>query len=224
MAAPVAPHVAEELWSRLGHPGVARARAVPAGRPGVPGRGDGHLRGPGAGKVRDRLEVPPSIDEDDPASAGSRVAKAVQRALDGRASAPSSCGRRSSSTSSRPDARTLHRRKALAPWAGTSRSSPTRRPTCRRPAAPAECRHRGRAAPGRRGRTSARARASTFGPRDLADALRRSGAGEHVAAVARRRSSTPTRPRRRPVPPAIVSVHISSETCPAPPTRAARRG
>ena len=33
MMAPLAPHVAEELWSRLGHDALAGARAVPGGRP-----------------------------------------------------------------------------------------------------------------------------------------------------------------------------------------------
>ncbi len=38
MVAPLAPHLAEELWRRLGHDDVAGARSVPGGRPGVPGR------------------------------------------------------------------------------------------------------------------------------------------------------------------------------------------
>ena len=38
MVAPVAPHLAEELWQRLGHPSIACARTVPGGRPRLPGR------------------------------------------------------------------------------------------------------------------------------------------------------------------------------------------
>ena len=48
MVAPLAPHLAEELWQRLGHDTSAGARAVPAGRPAVSGRG--HRRVPGAGQ------------------------------------------------------------------------------------------------------------------------------------------------------------------------------
>ena len=33
MIAPIAPHLAEELWSRLGHDVLAGPRAVPGGRP-----------------------------------------------------------------------------------------------------------------------------------------------------------------------------------------------
>ena len=48
MLAPLAPHVAEELWSRLGHAGVAGPRPVPRGRPAPAGRRD--RRGAGAGQ------------------------------------------------------------------------------------------------------------------------------------------------------------------------------
>ena len=47
MVAPLAPHLAEELWRRLGHQTVAGARAVPGGRPAVPGRGHGRVSGAG---------------------------------------------------------------------------------------------------------------------------------------------------------------------------------
>ncbi len=50
MVAPLAPHLAEELWRRLGHTRVAGVRAVPAGRPGAARRRLGHLRRPGAGQ------------------------------------------------------------------------------------------------------------------------------------------------------------------------------
>ena len=48
MLAPLAPHVAEELWPRLGHDRVAGLGAVPRGRPGAAGRR--HGRDPGAGQ------------------------------------------------------------------------------------------------------------------------------------------------------------------------------
>ena len=48
MLAPLAPHVAEELWSRLGHAGLAGHGAVPRGRPRLAGRR--HGRGAGAGQ------------------------------------------------------------------------------------------------------------------------------------------------------------------------------
>ena len=47
MLAPLAPHVAEELWARLGHDHVAGLRAVPGGRPGAAGRGHGRAAGAG---------------------------------------------------------------------------------------------------------------------------------------------------------------------------------
>ena len=48
MTAPLAPHVAEELWERLGHDAVARVRGLPDRRPAVAhGR---HGRDPGAGQ------------------------------------------------------------------------------------------------------------------------------------------------------------------------------
>ena len=48
MVAPLAPHVAEELWAQLGHDDIARLRAVPRRRPGAAGRR--HRRVPGAGQ------------------------------------------------------------------------------------------------------------------------------------------------------------------------------
>ena len=50
MVAPVAPHIAEEMWSRLGHDGgVAHAR-LPRERPRQDRPGPGHLRHPGQGQ------------------------------------------------------------------------------------------------------------------------------------------------------------------------------
>ena len=48
MVAPLAPHIAEELWRAVGPIRVARLRRVPRGRPGAPGRR--HGRDPGAGE------------------------------------------------------------------------------------------------------------------------------------------------------------------------------
>ena len=50
MVAPLAPHLAEELWSRLGHARVAGVRDVPVGRPGAAGRRGRDLRRAGAGQ------------------------------------------------------------------------------------------------------------------------------------------------------------------------------
>ena len=47
MMAPLTPHIAEELWARLGHTDVAGARAVPGGRRALPGRGDRRVPDPG---------------------------------------------------------------------------------------------------------------------------------------------------------------------------------
>jgi len=83
LVAPFAPHVAEELWSRLGHDESLAREPFPVADPV-------HLVEDTVtcilqvqGKVRDRVEVPPSIGEDAlrelaMASAG------VQRAVDGR--------------------------------------------------------------------------------------------------------------------------------------------
>ena len=132
MLAPLAPHVAEELWSRLGHDRVADLRAVPGRRPRrcwswsqvtcvlqV------------AGKVRDRIEVSPSIGEDE-LREQALASEAVQRALDGRGRAH----RR------RARAEAGQRRAGVAvglgvgslspcPRTPASPSSPTRRATCR---------------------------------------------------------------------------------------------
>ena len=83
MVAPLAPHLAEELWSRLGHDESLTHVAVPGRRPGAAGRGHRDLRGAGAGKVRDRLQVPTDITEDE-LREQALASEAVQRALDGR--------------------------------------------------------------------------------------------------------------------------------------------
>ena len=65
MVAPVAPHIAEEMWPRLGHDdGVAYA-AFPVSDPAKIVPGAGHLRHPDQGQgARPRRGVP-DISEDD---------------------------------------------------------------------------------------------------------------------------------------------------------------
>ena len=86
MVAPLAPHLAEELWSRLGHDELAGLRAVP-GRPtrrcwssehGDRGRAGRRARCATGSRCR------PSIGEDELRELA-LASEAVQRALDGRA-------------------------------------------------------------------------------------------------------------------------------------------
>src|SRR5690606_40981989 len=83
MVAPFAPHVAEELWSRLGHPGSLIRAPYPQAQ-------DEYLVEDLVtcvvqvqGKVRDRIEVPPSISEDELRERALATA-GVARTLDGR--------------------------------------------------------------------------------------------------------------------------------------------
>ena len=62
MLAPLAPHVAEELWARLGHDALAGLRGVPGGRPGAAGRGHGRVPGQVNGKVRAHVVVAAGAD------------------------------------------------------------------------------------------------------------------------------------------------------------------
>jgi len=65
MVAPVAPHIAEEMWSRLGHDvGVAHA-AFPVSDPAKIVLGQVTCVIQIKGKVRDRVEVSPDISEED---------------------------------------------------------------------------------------------------------------------------------------------------------------
>ncbi|MGH2605417.1 MAG: class I tRNA ligase family protein, partial [Anaerolineales bacterium] len=80
--APVTPHIAEELWSRLGMEGSVHAQSWPAFDPA-------HLKTDQItlviqinGKVRDRIEVPADIDEAD-ARRRALESPAVQRHLGG---------------------------------------------------------------------------------------------------------------------------------------------
>ncbi|WP_304999938.1 leucine--tRNA ligase [Georgenia sp. SYP-B2076] len=84
MVAPVAPHIAEELWSRLGHPASLAHEPFPTADPALLVEDTVTCVVQVAGKVRDRLEVPASIGEDD-LRALAMESEAVRRTLDGKA-------------------------------------------------------------------------------------------------------------------------------------------
>ena len=83
MVAPLAPHLAEELWSRLGHDETLTYVDFPTADPALLVVEPGHRVLQVAGKVRDRIEVPPSITEDE-LRERALASDAVQKALDGR--------------------------------------------------------------------------------------------------------------------------------------------
>ncbi len=83
MLAPLAPHVAEELWSRLGHEGSLAHEPFPVADPALLVEETVTCVVQVAGKVRDRLEVPADIAEDELRERALATA-GVERALDGR--------------------------------------------------------------------------------------------------------------------------------------------
>jgi leucyl-tRNA synthetase len=83
MLAPLAPHVAEELWTRLGHDGTLAFEPFPEADPALLVEESVTCVVQVGGKVRDRIEVPPSIDDDE-LRERALASEAVQRALDGR--------------------------------------------------------------------------------------------------------------------------------------------
>jgi leucyl-tRNA synthetase len=83
MVAPVAPHIAEELWQRLGHDESLAFAPFPEADPALLVEETVTCVVQVAGKVRDRLEVPPYSDEDT-LRALALASEAVQRVLDGR--------------------------------------------------------------------------------------------------------------------------------------------
>jgi leucyl-tRNA synthetase len=83
MLAPLAPHLAEEVWARLGHEQSLAYEPFPVADPALLVEDAVTCVVQVAGKVRDRLEVPPSIGEDD-LRERALAAEGVQRALDGR--------------------------------------------------------------------------------------------------------------------------------------------
>jgi leucyl-tRNA synthetase len=84
MLAPFAPHAAEELWARLGHPNSLAYEPFPIADPDFLVEETVICVIQVAGKVRDRLEVPVSISEDE-LRERALASDAVRRTLDGRA-------------------------------------------------------------------------------------------------------------------------------------------
>ena len=83
MLAPLAPHLAEELWSRLGHERSLAYEPFPVADPALLIEESVTCVVQVAGKVRDRLEVPPSASEQELRDLA-LASEPVQRALDGR--------------------------------------------------------------------------------------------------------------------------------------------
>ncbi|MCU0266500.1 MAG: leucine--tRNA ligase, partial [Actinomycetia bacterium] len=83
MLAPLAPHVAEELWSRLGHDTSLAYQPFPAADPALLVEESVTCVLQVAGKVRGRIDVPPGIGDDD-LRERALADPGVQRALAGR--------------------------------------------------------------------------------------------------------------------------------------------
>ena len=64
MVAPLAPHIAEELWARLGHPGSLAQEAFPEADPALAAEATVVLPVQVNGKTRLRIEVPADADRD----------------------------------------------------------------------------------------------------------------------------------------------------------------
>ena len=84
LVAPLAPHVAEELWSRLGNEVSLAREPYPVADPALLVEETVTCVVQVQGKVRDRIEVSPSIGQDELRELA-LAAAGVQRALDGRA-------------------------------------------------------------------------------------------------------------------------------------------
>jgi leucyl-tRNA synthetase len=83
MVAPLAPHLAEELWSRLGHDTTLAYEPFPKPDPALLAVESVTCVLQVAGKVRDRIEVSPDVTEEE-LREKALASEAVQRALDGR--------------------------------------------------------------------------------------------------------------------------------------------
>jgi leucyl-tRNA synthetase len=83
MLAPLAPHISEELWSRLGHPESLAHESFPVADPAMLVEETVTCVVQVAGKVRDRIVVSPSASED-ALRALALATKGVQRSLAGR--------------------------------------------------------------------------------------------------------------------------------------------
>jgi leucyl-tRNA synthetase len=84
MVAPFAPHLAEELWARLGHPGSLTYEQFPVADATLLVEESVTCVVQVAGKVRDRLQVAPTISDDDLRDRA-MASPTVVRALNGRA-------------------------------------------------------------------------------------------------------------------------------------------
>jgi leucyl-tRNA synthetase len=83
MIAPIAPHLAEELWDKLGHEGTVAYTPFPVADPQYLVADEVTCVVQVAGKLRDKLQVSPDISEDELRELA-LAAEGVQRALDGR--------------------------------------------------------------------------------------------------------------------------------------------
>jgi leucyl-tRNA synthetase len=83
LLSPLAPHVTEELWERLGHPQSLAREPYPQADAALLVEDSVTCVVQVQGKVRDRIEVPPSIGEDELRELA-LATPGVQRALDGR--------------------------------------------------------------------------------------------------------------------------------------------
>ena len=83
MLAPFAPHLAEELWSRLGHEETLAYEPFPQADPALLVEDSVTCVVQVQGKVRAKLEVSPSATDDE-LSALALAEPNVQRAIDGR--------------------------------------------------------------------------------------------------------------------------------------------
>jgi leucyl-tRNA synthetase len=82
--APVAPHLAEELWARLGRPYSIHQQPWPAFDPAALVTDEITLVVQVNGKVRDRITVPVGIDQEE-ARRRALASETVQRHLEGKA-------------------------------------------------------------------------------------------------------------------------------------------
>jgi leucyl-tRNA synthetase len=83
MMAPVAPHIAEELWHRLGKPYSIHTQIWPEFDAQAAAEDEVTLIVQVNGKVRDRITVPAGID-DESARQAAMASPAVERILGGR--------------------------------------------------------------------------------------------------------------------------------------------
>ena len=84
MLAPVAPHISEELWFRLGRPYSVHTQSWPAVDEAAAAEDEISLGVQVNGKLRDRITVPVNVSEAD-AKARALASEAVQRFLGGKA-------------------------------------------------------------------------------------------------------------------------------------------